>query len=127
MLQIKVYSDYVCPYCFLGEVVLERALKGIKDKVQVEWMPFELRPYPTPTLKPEEDYLQTTWADSVYPMGEQLHVPIVLPNVSPQPYTHLAFEGYQFAKSMVRARLTRTVCSPPSFRRSRISGMWRCW
>lgn len=98
MLQIKVYSDYVCPYCFIGEVVLERALKGMEDKVRVEWMPFELRPYPTPTLKPEEDYLQTTWQRSVYPMGKQLDVPIVLPKVSPQPYTHLAFEGYQFAK-----------------------------
>lgn len=98
MLQIKVYSDYVCPYCFLGEVVLERALKGLEDKVQVEWMPFELRPYPTPTLKPGEDYLQSTWANSVYPMAKQLNVPIVLPKVSPQPYTHLAFVGYQFAK-----------------------------
>ncbi|WP_276498219.1 DsbA family oxidoreductase [Pontibacter litorisediminis] len=98
MLQIQVYSDYVCPYCFFGEVVLQRALKGLEDKVQVEWMPFELRPYPTPTLKPAEDYLQTTWANSVYPMGKQLDVPIVLPKVSPQPYTHLAFEGYQFAK-----------------------------
>ncbi|MCX2738931.1 DsbA family oxidoreductase [Pontibacter anaerobius] len=98
MLQIQVYSDYVCPYCFFGEVVLERALKGLEDKVQVEWMPFELRPYPTPTLKPEEEYLQTTWKNSVYPMGEQLQVPIVLPKVSPQPYTHKAFEGYQYAK-----------------------------
>jgi predicted DsbA family dithiol-disulfide isomerase len=25
-------------------------------------------------------------------------VPITLPSVSPQPHTHLAFEGYQFAK-----------------------------
>jgi predicted DsbA family dithiol-disulfide isomerase len=100
MLQIKVYSDYVCPYCFLGEQVLEKALKGIEEQeqVQVEWMPFELRPYPTPTLKPEDDYLQTTWKDSVYPMAEQLGIEIYLPKVSPQPYTHLAFEGYQYAK-----------------------------
>ncbi|MCC9166211.1 DsbA family oxidoreductase [Pontibacter harenae] len=98
MLQIKVYSDYVCPYCFLGEVVLERALKGMEDKVQIEWMPFELRPEPTPTLKPEGDYLQTTWQNSVYPMAKDLDIPIVLPKVSPQPYTHLAFEGYQYAK-----------------------------
>lgn len=98
MLQIKIYSDYVCPYCFYGEVMLERALKGLEEKVAVEWMPFELRPYPTPTLKPEEEYLQTTWKNSVYPMGEQLDVHMVLPKVSPQPHTHLAFEGYQFAK-----------------------------
>ncbi|MBC5995020.1 DsbA family oxidoreductase [Pontibacter cellulosilyticus] len=100
MLQIKVYSDFVCPYCFFGEVVLERALAGIekRDKVDVEWMSFELRPEPTPTLKPEGKYLQTTWKNSVYPMSEQLGINIVLPKVSPQPYTHLAFEGYQYAK-----------------------------
>lgn len=97
MLQIKVYSDYVCPYCFFGEQVLMKALAGMEEQVQVEWMPFELRPYPTPTLKPEEGYLQTTWASSVYPMGEELGIDIVLPKVSPQPYTHLSFEGYQYA------------------------------
>jgi predicted DsbA family dithiol-disulfide isomerase len=98
MLNIRVYSDYVCPYCFFGEQVLLRAIRGQEDKVKIEWMPFELRPYPTPTLKPEGTYLQQTWQQSVYPMSEQLGVPIVLPRVSPQPYTHLAFEGFQFAK-----------------------------
>lgn len=94
--KIKVYSDYLCPFCFLAEKPLEEAIKG-KD-IEVEWMPYELRPYPTETLKPEEQYLQSTWKQSVYPMAEQMGVPIVLPNVSPQPYTHLAFEGYQYAK-----------------------------
>lgn len=61
-------------------------------------MPFELRPYPNKTLKPEEHYLQSTWKQSVYPMAERMGVKIVLPDVSPQPYTHLAFEGYQYAK-----------------------------
>ncbi|PKV63178.1 DsbA family oxidoreductase [Pontibacter ramchanderi] len=98
MLQIKVYSDYVCPYCFFGEQVLAKALQGIEDQVQVEWLPFELRPYPNPTLKPEGEYLQTTWENSVYPMAKQLGIPIVLPKVSPQPYTHLSFEGYQYAQ-----------------------------
>lgn len=31
-------------------------------------------------------------------MAEHFGVKIVLPKVSPQPYTHLAFEGYQYAK-----------------------------
>ncbi|GAA4443827.1 DsbA family oxidoreductase [Pontibacter saemangeumensis] len=98
MVQIQVYSDFVCPYCFFGEVVLERALKGMEDQVQVEWMPFELRAYPTPTLKPEDDYLQSTWQNSVYPIASQLGIKMVLPKVSPQPHTHLAFEGYQYAR-----------------------------
>ncbi len=60
-------------------------------------MPFELRPYPTETLKPEGDYLKRTWEQSVYPLAERMGVHIVLPDISPQPYTHLAFEGYQYA------------------------------
>ncbi|OCA85375.1 2-hydroxychromene-2-carboxylate isomerase [Bacillus wudalianchiensis] len=75
---------------------MEEAIKG-KD-VEVEWMPFELRPYPNETLKPEGDYLQSTWKQSVYPLAEQMGISIILPKVSPQPYTHLAFEGYRYAK-----------------------------
>ncbi len=61
-------------------------------------MPFELRPYPNETLRPEGDYLQRAWQQSVYPIARRMGVPINLPKVSPQPHTHLAFEGYQFAK-----------------------------
>jgi predicted DsbA family dithiol-disulfide isomerase len=61
-------------------------------------MPFELRPYPNPTLRPEGDYLQRAWANSVYPIARQMGVPIQLPTLSPQPHSHLTFEGYQYAK-----------------------------
>jgi predicted DsbA family dithiol-disulfide isomerase len=61
-------------------------------------MPFELRPEPHPTLRPEGEYLQRAWSQSVYPLARRMGVPIVLPQVSPQPHTHLAFEGYQYAK-----------------------------
>jgi hypothetical protein len=37
--KIKVFSDYVCPYCFLAEFPLKAATKE-KD-VEVEWMPFD--------------------------------------------------------------------------------------
>jgi len=66
-------------------------------------MPFELRPYPNPTLKPEGDYLQSGWKNNVYPIAKRFGVNIVLPSVSPQPYTHLAFEGFQFAKEHGKA------------------------
>jgi predicted DsbA family dithiol-disulfide isomerase len=61
-------------------------------------MPFELRPEPHPTLRPEGDYLQRAWQQSVYPLARRMGVPITLPKVSPQPHTHQAFEGYQYAK-----------------------------
>jgi predicted DsbA family dithiol-disulfide isomerase len=66
--------------------------------VEVEWMPFELRPEPHETLRPEGDYLQRAWRQSVYPIARRMGVPITLPPVSPQPHTHMAFEGYQFAR-----------------------------
>ena len=47
-IKIRVYSDCVCPFCDLAEIPLQEAIRG-KD-VEVEWMPFELRPYPNETL-----------------------------------------------------------------------------
>lgn len=99
--KINVFSDYVCPYCFLAEFPLAAAIQG--KNVEVEWLPFELRSEPAPTLKPEDDYLQTVWRRSVYPLAQRMGVEIKLPSISPQPYTHLAFEGYQYAKEQGKA------------------------
>ena len=66
-------------------------------------MPFELRPYPNPTLRPEGEYLQKGWAQNVYPLAERLGVLIKLPQVSPQPYTHLAHESLLFAREHGKA------------------------
>ena len=95
-IKIQVWTDFVCPFCLLGEAIIEKAIEGLE--VEIEWMPFELRPYPTPTLKPEDEYLPRVWKASVYPMAERLGVPIQLPTVSPQPYTRKAFLGLQYAK-----------------------------
>ena len=102
-LQVQVFSDYVCPYCFLAEGPLNEALAEFDGEVEVEWMPFELRPYPTPTLEPDGDYLQNGWRDSIYPIAERMGVHIVLPRVSPQPYTKLAFEGALAARDEGKA------------------------
>ena len=63
-------------------------------------MPFELRPYSAPTLRPDGAYLQTAWQRSVYPLAERLGVEIKLPTVSPQPYTRLALKAWSSPKTM---------------------------
>ena len=63
-----------------------------------EWLPFELRPEPTPTLRPEDEYLQSAWHNNVYPLARELGVEMKLPRVSPQPYTRLAHEAMEYAK-----------------------------
>jgi hypothetical protein len=51
----------------LAEKPLEEAIKG-KD-LEVEWIPYELRPYPNEILRPEGTYLQNTWKQSILTNG----------------------------------------------------------
>lgn len=45
-LTIDVFSDVVCPWCFIGSTRLELALDGLKDELQAEvcYHPFFLKP-----------------------------------------------------------------------------------
>ena len=79
-------------------------------------MPYELRPYPAPTLRAEGSYLQNAWRTSVYPMAARMGVDIKLPTVSPQPYTRLAFEGLEFAKENGRAEAYNSAVMRGFFR-----------
>lgn len=94
--QIDVFVDYVCPFCFLVEPAIEE-LKRDRD-VAVTIRPFELRPDPVPTLRPEDEYLPRVWKQSVYPMSDRVGLPITLPSVSPQPRTDKAFMVLQLAQ-----------------------------
>lgn len=80
-------------------------------------MPFELRPEPNPTLRPEEPYLQNAWRASVYPLAARLGIPIQLPTISPQPHTRLAHEGLEFAKEHGRAAAYNSAVLEGFFRR----------
>ena len=43
-LTVEVYSDIVCPWCFVGKRRLERALTLVGSDVHVTWRPFQLNP-----------------------------------------------------------------------------------
>lgn len=43
-LTIEVYSDVVCPWCYVGKRRLERALTEFGGAPRVIWRPFELNP-----------------------------------------------------------------------------------
>lgn len=96
-IKIKAYSDFICPFCFLGKGPLDEIVK--EKGVEVEWMPFELRPSPYSKIDPWQDPDKlSSWDTFILPTAKKLGVEMRLPRVSPHPYTHLAFEGYQFAK-----------------------------
>jgi predicted DsbA family dithiol-disulfide isomerase len=41
--RITVYSDYVCPFCYLGRESLEAYRNRREDDIAVDWRPFDLR------------------------------------------------------------------------------------
>jgi predicted DsbA family dithiol-disulfide isomerase len=40
---VTVYSDYVCPFCYLGRESLRQYRTGREGAVRVDWHPFDLR------------------------------------------------------------------------------------
>lgn len=62
---LVVYSDYLCPFCYLGKHSLERYLEAADDPPPVEWRPFDLRSYkrgPDRRIDPDAD----DWKDEAY-------------------------------------------------------------
>ncbi len=92
--EIQVWSDYVCPFCYLELPALERL--EAERPVQVRWRAFELRPEPQPTLDPDGDYLHRVWNASVYPMAAERGMTLKLPPV--QPRSRLALEAAEAAR-----------------------------
>ncbi|GAB6860327.1 DsbA family protein [Haloplanus litoreus] len=41
--RITVYSDYVCPFCYLGRQSLARYQDERDDPLEIDWRPFDLR------------------------------------------------------------------------------------
>lgn len=46
MMTLTIWSDFACPYCYIGETRLQRAIEelGLKDEVQIDLRAFELDP-----------------------------------------------------------------------------------
>ena len=46
MITLTIWSDFACPYCYIGETRLEKAIEqlGVKDDVRIDYRAFELDP-----------------------------------------------------------------------------------
>jgi predicted DsbA family dithiol-disulfide isomerase len=97
---VSVWSDYVCPFCYLEEPILQRLKDEEGDRIAIEWRAFELRPEPVPTLDPDGDYLHDIWGRAVYPMARERNMTLRLPPV--QPRSRKALEAAEFARDQGR-------------------------
>jgi len=57
MTTLKVISDVVCPWCYIGKHRLDQALALLPEhNIEVQWLPFELNPNLPIDGMPREDY-----------------------------------------------------------------------
>jgi predicted DsbA family dithiol-disulfide isomerase len=88
MRKIRFYYDVVCPYSYMESRSVEAAEDG--GEVEVEWLPFELRPAPRPLLEPRGDHLRVDWTENVYRRALERGVEIHLPRYQPRSTLPLA-------------------------------------
>lgn len=68
-MKIEIYSDVICPWCFIGKRRLEQALErvGSAQPAQVLWRPFELNP-----TMPKEGLDRRTYLEAKFGGAEAL-------------------------------------------------------
>ena len=88
MRKIRFYYDVVCPYSYLESHEVEAAEDT--GAVDVEWLPFELRPAPAPLLEVRGDHLRTDWTQHVYRRALGRGIEIHLPRYQPRSTLPLA-------------------------------------
>lgn len=69
-LTIEIYSDVVCPWCYIGKRRLERALDQLNGAAQarITWRPFELNP-----TMPKQGMERTTYLESKFGSLDAFH------------------------------------------------------
>lgn len=96
-MKIIVYSDYICPFCFIGEAIVERLKE--EYRLETDWRGFEIHPEVPPEGVPLErirsPYFQTVKAN-VMRMAQENDLDIRFPPLLSN--SRLALEGAEYAK-----------------------------
>lgn len=95
---IQIFSDYVCPFCRLGEVAAKQV--AAQQGVQLVWRAHQLRAEGPPRLEPQGEVLTKGWRETVYPMADRLGLAMRQP--SRLPLTRYAHEAAAWARAQDR-------------------------
>ena len=65
MVRLDIFSDPVCPWCYIGKGLLDRALEGKPEHpFTIEWHPFQLNPDMPPEGADRAAYLEAKFGGS---------------------------------------------------------------
>ncbi len=107
MINIDLFSDPICPWCFIGKRRLEKALRVREDvEVEINWHAFQLNPTMPPEGMEREAYLAAKFGstdnaqrlyDNIRAVGEAAGIPFAFENIMRTPNTMQAHRLIRFA------------------------------
>src|SRR5215218_5795732 len=73
-MKVEIYSDVVCPWCYIGERRFERALAAYpaSEPVEVVFRPYQLDPGAPAEARPLRRYLEARFGGSADGMTRQV-------------------------------------------------------
>jgi predicted DsbA family dithiol-disulfide isomerase len=73
-IQLDVYSDVICPWCYLGKARLEKALAAYPkaSQVEVHYFPYELNPSTPEEGYDRKEYLERKYGAAIKSADERL-------------------------------------------------------
>lgn len=91
-MRIDIYSDLVCPWCFIGKRRLDRVLQGpIGEDIQLQWKPYQLHPSLPAEGVERLPYLQSRFGNAADPA----HVPSRIASEAQEEGIELNFAAMQ--------------------------------
>ncbi|MFA6154697.1 DsbA family oxidoreductase [Mesorhizobium sp.] len=119
---VDVVSDVVCPWCFIGQKRLDKAIAAIDDvEVHIRWRPFQLDPTVPPQGKDRREYMLAKFGSDerireiharIEPLGEAEGISFAFDAIKVAPNTldaHRLIRWAGAAGEAVQNRLVRRL------------------
>ncbi|CCV13673.1 DsbA family protein [Mesorhizobium sp. STM 4661] len=119
---VDVVSDVVCPWCFIGQKRLDRAVTNASDvEVHISWRPFQLDPTIPPEGKDRREYMMAKFGSEqrirdiharIEPLGESEGISFAFDAIKVAPNTldaHRLIRWAGAAGEAVQNRLVRRL------------------
>ena len=101
-LKLTIFSDYVCPWCYVGQGVVMKLIE--EHHAQVEWRPFYLRPDTPPEGMDLPHYVKAHMAETHARLKQMANAAgLEMVFATRLPNTRLAHEATEYAREHGRA------------------------
>ena len=100
-LKLTIFSDYVCPWCYVGQGVVATLME--KHHAQVEWRPFYLRPDTPPEGMELPNYVKSRMAETNARLKQMANAAgLEMVFATRLPNTRIAHEATEYAREKGR-------------------------